>query len=217
MNAQTHMLRQTAGMLVAVLLMAGCTTTSRQSATNAADAIKALQQRMTTGEQQMNSTVVALVNLVNKPQPDVRPQYQTFVENLDKLEAQIKKGRSERAALTTQSDAYFAKWEQDTQNLQNEQLKNAALSRRNAVQGRFNNISSEFKTAKPTFDMFMRDLREIKQALGFDLTPGGITAIKPIVQKVQNEAVIVRKSISAIRTELGRVSSEMATTAPGGQ
>jgi hypothetical protein len=165
----------------------------------------------------LNATVESLVDLVNSPQADVRPQYKKYLDNLGKLEAQIKKGREERAAMRTQAEAYFAKWENDIQTIQNEEIKKAAQSRRDTMKASFQKINDEFSKAKPVFDSFMRDLKEIQKALDFDLTPGGITAIKPVVGKAQEEEATVKTNIATIRAELGRVSSEMAATAPSTQ
>jgi len=203
--------------ILTVLSAAGCSTPGRSSATKATDAVAALQQRLTTGEQQLDATVASLSDLVNKPQGDLQPQYKKFLDNLDQLESQIKKGQSERAAMTSQADAYFAKWEDETQKLQNQEIKQTATSRREAMQASFDKIGNEIKSAKPQFDMLMRDLRETKQALDFDLTPGGINAIKPAVSKVQDEAAAVKTHIAAIRSELGQVSKELSSTAPSTQ
>jgi chromosome segregation ATPase len=219
MTTSTHMHRFYAIAIAAVLALAaaGCSTPGRSSATKANDAVTALQERLTTGEQQLDATVASLSDLVNKPQSDLQPQYKKFLDNMDKLESQIKKGRSERAAMTSQADAYFAKWEDETQKLQNQEIKQTAVSRREAMKTSFDKIGGEIKAAKPQFDMLMRDLQETKQALDFDLTPGGINAIKPVVAKIQDEAAAVKTHIATIRGELGQVSRELAATAPSTQ
>jgi len=203
--------------IAATFAVAGCSTPGRSAATKATDAVAGLQKQLAAGEQQMDATVGSLADLVNKPQADMRPQYQKFLDNMDKLETQIKKGQSERAAMTSQADAYFAKWEQETQKLQNQEIQQVAVSRRQTMQASFDKIGNEFKTAKPTFDMLMRDLRETKQALDYDLTPGGISAIKPVVAKVQDEAAIVKTHVATIRSELGNVASALASSAPSTQ
>ena len=95
--------------ILTVLSAAGCSTPGRSSATKATDAVAALQQRLTTGEQQLGATVVSLSDLVNKPQGDLQPQYKKFLDNLDKLESQIKKGQSERAAMTRGLDSILTR------------------------------------------------------------------------------------------------------------
>ena len=217
MHVNIQKVCQTAFALALVLAVAGCSTPGRSSTTKATSGVEAVQKRMTTGEQQMNATVQSLVDLTSNPQPDLRPQYNKYLDNLSKLEAQIKKGRGEREAMRTQAQAYFAKWEQDIQTLQNEDIKKVAIARRDAMMASFQKITDEFTKAKPTFQLFMNNLKEVQKALDFDLTPGGVTAIKPIVGKIQDEATDVKKNIANIRAELDRVASEMAATAPGSQ
>ena len=217
MSSQIKMFCQTVTGAALAVLIAACSTPGRSSATKATSGVEAVQQRMVTGEQQLNATVESLVDLVNSPQADLRPQYNKYLDNLGKLEAQIKKGREERTAMRTQAEAYFAKWENDIQTIQNEEIKKAAQSRRDTMKASFQKINVEFSKAKPVFDVFMRDLKEIQKALDFDLTPGGITVIKPIVGKAKEEAATVKTNIATIRAELSRVSSEMAATAPSSQ
>jgi hypothetical protein len=217
MHIQMERVCRTAFAAALVLAVVGCSTPGRSSSTKATGGVDAVQKQLSIGEQQMNATVSSLVDLTNNPQPDVRPQYKKFLDNLAKLEAQIKKGQGERAAMRTQAQAYFAKWEQDIQTLQNEDIKKVAMARRDAMMASFQKITDEFNKAKPTFQLFMNNLREIQKALDFDLTPGGITAIKPVVAKVQDQAADVKKNIVTIHAELARVSSELAATAPSPQ
>jgi hypothetical protein len=199
---------------VALLAATGCSSTGRSSSTKTTSSIQDLQKRIATGEENMNAAVGALASLVNKPEADMRPQYKTFLNALDKLEAQIKKGQSQRGAMGSQAEAYFAKWEEETKSIENKQIKQAMEARRAAVKAMFAKIDTEFKTGKPIFDLFMRDLREIKKALDFDLTPNGVTAIKPIVEKAQKESVDIAKHLSAIRAELDKLTKEMSASAP---
>jgi len=208
---------RTAFAVTLVLVIAGCSTPGRSSATKATGGVESVQKQLSIGEQQMNATVSSLVDLSNNPQVDVRPQYKKFLDNMSKLEAQIKKGQGERAAMRTQAQAYFAKWEQDIQTLQNEDIKKVAVARRDATMASFQKINDEFAKAKPTFQLFMNNLREVQKALDFDLTPGGITAIKPVVSKIQDQAAGVKKNIATIHAELARVSGELAATAPSPQ
>lgn len=197
--------------------VAGCSTPGRSSATKAINSIAVVQQRLDTGEQQMQVTWQALVDLINNPEADVKAQYGKYLDGLGKLEAQIKNGQSERAAMRSQAEAYFAKWQQEIQSLQNEDIKKVASSRRDAVKASFQKIDDEFNQAKPDFESFISDLKDIQKALDFDLTPGGIAAIKPVVTKVQQEAATVKTHLTAIRAELASVSSELAATAPSAQ
>lgn len=213
MNTQTVRIVQVA-VAVAVLAVGGCSSTGRSTSTKTSSAVKDLQHRIATGETNMNAAVGALVSLVDKPEADLRPQYKAFLSALDKLEAQIKKGQSQSGALKSQADAYFAKWEEESKTIENEQIKAAMEARRAAVKAMFAKIDTEFKTGKPIFEQFMRDLRETKKALDFDLTPGGVTAIKPIVAKAQKESVDIVKHLAAIRGELDKVAKEMSATAP---
>lgn len=199
---------------VAVLAVTGCSSTGRSSSTKTTSSIQDLQKRIVTGEENMNAAVGALASLVNKPEADLRPQYKAFLSALDKLEAQIKKGQSQRGAMGTQAEAYFAKWEEETKSIENEQIKQTMEARRAAVKAMFVKIDTEFKTGKPIFEQFMRDLREIKKALDFDLTPNGVAAIKPIVAKAQKESADITKHLNAIRGELDKVAKEMSAAAP---
>jgi predicted nucleic acid-binding Zn-ribbon protein len=216
MNAQVFRLVPTV-VAVAVLTAAGCSSTGRSTSTKTADAVQDLQGRISMGEATMNTAVGALVNLVSKPEADLRPQYKEFLNALNKLEAQIKKGQSGSGAMKTHADAYFSKWEEETKSIQNEQIKATMEARRVAVQAMFSKIETEFKTGKPIFEQFMRDLREIKKALDFDLTINGVTAIKPIVEKAKKESVDISKHLAAIRDELNKVAREMSASSPATQ
>jgi hypothetical protein len=199
---------------VALATAVGCSSTGRSTSTKTSSSVATLQQRIVTGEQNINAAIASLDDLVNKPQPDLRPQYKAFLNALAKLEDQIKKGKGEREAMKAQTEAYFAKWEEESRSLENQQIKEAMAARRDAIKAMFAKIRTEFEAGKPSFELFMRDLREIKKALDFDLTVGGLNAIKPIVAKAQKESADVIKRLTVIRGELDKVAVEMAASAP---
>ena len=116
--------------------------------------------------------------------------------------------------MRTQAEAYFAKWQEDIDSLQNEDIKQVATARRAAMMDSFQKITDEFNKARPPFELFMNNLKDMQKALDFDLTPGGVAAIEPVVGKVQLQMASVKNSLAAIRAELDRVASEMSDTAP---
>ena len=63
--------------------------------------------------------------------------------------------------------------------------------------GDYQTLHSFHKTA---FKPFMADLQDIKTALGNDLTPAGIDAIKKTVAQANKEAKPLKKSISKLET-----------------
>ena len=114
--------------------------------------------------------------------------------------------------MNKRSEAYFAQWEKDAAQIQNEDIKAVTDQRRRERTDQFNNLKAHFGRTRDAFKPFMTDLADIEQALSVELTPGSMEALRPFVTKAKNDAVPLKKALNDLRAEFQALGVKMSPT-----
>ena len=90
---------------------------------SAVESMRAIRTSIGQSKTQISTTVTALNSLVREPQPDLKPQYAKFTEQLALLESQGQSIQKRASSMRQQRDAYLAAWEKELMAVQSEELK----------------------------------------------------------------------------------------------
>ena len=163
---------------------------------------------------QVERTLGALNDLVERPQPDLRGQFRTFTSEVDSLDSMARRISSQAEAMKSRGAAYFEQWSQDLAAIQNEDIRSRSEARKQEVASRFQEIAASYTEVKTAFQPFMSDLRDVQRFLATDLTPGGLTAAKKFATKANAEAVSLRKSLAKLAGEFREMGVALTPAVP---
>jgi hypothetical protein len=197
--------------VVAVLgMLGGCASSPRDRSEAALDGLTTVRTEMEKGLAQLDRTVLALDDLATNPQADLTKQYQHFVKQVDALDDAAEKARSRNQSLQTRAQAYFESWKKDTEGMKSEALRGVSAERAATARASFDRMVAEVQRGKEAFVPLMDELRDIEVYLANDLTPGGMTAVRPIVDAAKGHAATVKETLTKVMADLARVESELA-------
>ena len=108
--------------------------------------------------------------------------------------------------------AYFAGWDQESAQIQNEDIRSRSETRRNEVAARFARISAQYDDARTAFQPYMSDLRDVQKFLANDLTSGGLAAIKEPAAKATTDATAVKESLDRLSDQFKDLGASMSPT-----
>jgi hypothetical protein len=135
-----------------------------------------------------------------KPGDDLRPPYQTFVENVDKTKQVAATTQQRVAQMNNDSANYFSTWKSDNDKISNAQVRKVATHRLEQVQKNYANATASLQAASAKFTPFLSDLSDIQTALSNDLTAKGLKAALGVFVKANHDHSEVQKEINnAIR------------------
>jgi len=195
-------------------LFAGCATSGYQKAGNVASNVEKAADSIAKGSEQIDLTLAALTDLVNNPQPDLKPQFKKFSSDVNAVEAFAKNVAGRAKNMSTLGTNYFATWEAEIAKIQNEDIRKRSTERKEAVMKHFEKVKVDYNEAKTAFIPFMNDLKDIRTALSTDLTTAGITSIKGVAEKTNKNAVSVRQSLAKLVADFKELSSSLAAATP---
>ena len=202
-------------MLVALLVLAaGCASSGYDKGNKTAEGIQKAADRIAALSGQIDKTLASLNGLVEKPQADLRPQYKQFAADLAKVESSAKDIASARRAIGKEGKDFFAKWDEQLAQINNEDIKARSQSRKDEVAGKLMAIKLSYTQAEMDYRPFITDLKDVQKYLSVDLTSGGIAAIKEPAAKVTKDVVPLKTSITKLAEDFKALGLSMSSGTP---
>lgn len=160
---------------------------------------------------QIDAVLAALSNLVQNPQGDMKPQFQQFDSALGNLKDRTDDFASNAAKMQDQGVAYFQKWDTEISSIKSENIRAQSTERKNAVMSRFDQVRAAYQQTQNELNPFLTRLNDIRTALAADLTSAGVTAIRPAVDRVTNEAPAIRDSLRQRASDFTELANSLST------
>jgi len=208
-------LGQSATVAALVLLSGvGCKTTGYEKQTATGNSLRESADRIDLTQKKLDETMASLTNLVNNPNPDLRPQYQAFSGNVNSLDSLAKSVHSQVVSMEKKGKEFFADWDQQLAAIKNEEIRTRGEARRAEVTNAFANVKREYAQSEDGFQPLLSDLRDIQRYLGTDLTPAGVASMKNTAAKANNDANKLNESLSNLTAEFNKLGVSMSSVAP---
>jgi hypothetical protein len=169
------------------LVIAGCATSGYDAGTKTAANIQDAANRIAAVPGLIDQTLGAMNDLIQNPQPDLRPQFKKFSSQLDSMISEAKDIGDARRSMDSKGKEFFAKWDEQIAQIHNEDIKARSQSRKEEVSQKLLAIKRSYSEAEIAFTPFVSDLKDVQKFLSVDLTTGGLAAIKsPAANAVKN-------------------------------
>lgn len=192
------------------VLMVGCASSGYRKGEQTASSLQGSAKRIEAAAQQLQQAVVALNDLVNNPQPDLRPQFKKFSAAVGKSASLGTSIRDADADLQAQSEIYFANWDKELTAIQSETIRASGQARKLEVITQCNHVRNACLTTQTESSPVLSDLNDIERFLKVDLTPGGLVAIRDETARVNQRAAPVQQSVNKLVTDMRTLSAAMS-------
>lgn len=204
-----HTFKKIAARMVLVGLLvglAGCATSGYRASERTAASLQALATKIEAAGTQMDIAVTELNNLVNNPQPDLRPQYERFAAAARQLQSLSNSVHRADSELLARGQFHFANWDKELALIQNEAIRSSGQARKLELQSRFDAVRNSCLSVLTSFAPVQADLGDVNRFLTADLTTGGLAAIRETANRITQQATPVRQSVGGLTTELRALS-----------
>ena len=200
--------------VAALAVLAGCASHNYDQGTATADGLQVSADKVAAADGQLDATLAALNDLVNNPQPDLRPQYKKFSDSVDDLGSLAKNVKSSVAAMRKDSKAFFAAWNEQLATIKNEDIRSRSAARQQEVSDELMNVKRSYAEVEIAFTPFMSDLRDIQKYLGTDLTPAGVAAMKDTTAKTNATGATLKQAVGKLAADFKALGLAMSAVAP---
>ena len=195
----------------AIGLATGCASTGNDKSASTVKSLAKSSKLIDKGTVLIEQTQARLNDLVSNANPDLRKQFDAFNSSVNDLGVTAREVSSKADEMKAQGAAYFTKWDEETAQMRNEDIRHRSQERKQEVAANFARISQQYDDTKTAFRPFMSDLRDVQNYLKTDLTAGGLAAIKNAAAKSASDAIPLKVSIGDLSNELNSLSLSMST------
>ena len=195
----------------AVGLATGCASTGNDKAASTAKSLSESSVMIVKGNSQIDETLADLNDLVSNPNPDLRKQFDAFNTSVNNLGSTATDVADKSEEMKSEGAAYFANWDIETAQMQNEDIRHRSAARKQEVASNFARISDQYDETKTAFVPFMSDLRDVQKFLGTDLTAGGLAAIKDVAAKATQDSVPLKESLTSLSYQFKTLGQSLSS------
>ena len=199
-----------ASVLVGVWLT-GCSTTVYKQGDRTAGSAQVAAMDVQSESQALAGTMATLNDLVEKPSPDLKPQFQHFSTALDGLAAALKRADVARNHLVRSNATFVAAWEKQLTTITNSDVRSRSEARKTDVSNQFDAVNKGYAQAQDALRSLTGYLQDIRKALSTDLTPSGVEAVKRLVSDANTTASKVQSDLAQASTDLNAFSAQMSS------
>lgn len=200
----------TALLLGFTAMFAGCATSGYKTSERTAATLQSLASRIETTGAQMDIAVTELNNMVNNPQPDLRPQFERFSAAVSKLGSLSNSVHKADGELQARGKLHFDNWEKELAAIQNDTIRASGQTRKLELQSRFDAARNQCLKTLTSLTPVQSDLHDLERFLTADLTTSGFVAIRDSANRVTQQATPVRQSVGNLVTELRSLGVAMS-------
>jgi len=195
---------------VLALVLAGCASHNYDKGMATAAGLKESAAQVEAARSKIDAVLVSLNDLVNKPQSDLRPQFKKFSANVDALDSSAGDVRNSVAAMRKNGNEYFARWDQELADIQNENLRTRSAARKQEVNASFTDLKRSYAEAQIAVGPLMADMRDVQKYLGTDLTSAGVASLKDVAPKANADGAKLKGSFDKLSYDLKTLGVSMS-------
>jgi hypothetical protein len=195
------------------LILAGCgSQTGQDRAAAASESMLQFRDNIKLGQDQLDKCVASM-NALNTAKSDLKGAYDKYCSELDQTESVARTIKADADEMRTKGRAFFKKWEEELEKIQNEELRAKAKSRSEERSKEYGNIEMQMGTAKSKWDALSKEFKDVKQYLSNDLTATGVASLSKTFTQSNLDAGDLKKAMGAVSTSLEKFQGDFQAAA----
>ncbi|MFA7404424.1 MAG: DUF2959 family protein [Pelobacteraceae bacterium] len=210
MNLRKHLLPFfTMLLLGTVPFMAGCASTGMDRSVKTSNSIRDVDSEIRKMTVQIDVTAASLDFLVRSEKSDLKKSFDSYSDNLAKLDKEGKKVLKRLDEMKSHSKEYFAEWEKQGDAFTNSEIRELSEQRRSRLAEVYAQVPAAGAGIKGSYHAYLTDLKEIQMYLSNDLTPKGIEGITPVANKSVQNLDALKASLKPVLSALDEIKAEL--------
>ena len=187
----------------------GCATTGMDRSAKTSNSIKDVDIEIRKMMVQIDVTAASLDNVVAPGQSNLKKSYDSYSDNVVKLDKEGKRVIKRLDEMKAQSTKYFAEWEKQGDTYTNPEIRELSEERRTNLAAIYARVPEAGAGIKGTYHAYLTDLKEIQKFLSNDLTPKGVEAITPVSQQSVQHMADLKESLRPVLVALDEIKAEL--------
>jgi hypothetical protein len=197
-----------------LFLFVACATSAPDRAAKAASSLDVMQQNSSKARNQIDTVLSSLDALLNAPSDDLRKAFDRYDRDVKKMNEYADAIRENDTDLRNNGNTYLARWQRDTSNVSDPELRAVAEQRRDQIARSSESMRSTLTSAAGSFEAFLRDINDIHKVIGNDLTPAGQSNVRSttVAQTAHSEGARAKAALVDAEQAIDGLRSQITPT-----
>jgi chromosome segregation ATPase len=157
---------------------------------------------------QLDKTEHAVFSVGNAEGKNLKKRYESFSEEVKKLEKAQKQTTSDIDRMKKTGTEYFSSWDKSIARMSNPELRQASSERRSKIVKDHEELATTLSDVGSQLQPFMSNLHDLRAFLGTDLSPANVGKASGMIQSSQADAQALKDRITGVQTTLKQFLSE---------
>jgi hypothetical protein len=197
--------------LSAAGLVGACKSTPKAPTPTATESMMATGSRLDKANGQIDAVMGSLDGIVANKNGDLRSAYNKFSAEVSDLESSADTARKSANAMREHSKENFDAWANEVQNISDPTVKKAAMARRDQATASYQRVREANNSVRMAYEPFVSNLRDIRTALGSDLTGHGVDAMGPAINNAHSQASALKSALANLKGAMTDLKSQLVT------
>jgi hypothetical protein len=204
--------------ITAALLLGACATNQVDRQEKTALQAETVKAQVPVMESQIDATLIALDNLMKADQDAIKPAFDRYDMEVDRMEQHIRDVKRDAGAMTRDSEAYLSNWDSSQEKIRDAELRKESEQQRFALMDRYQRFDNTYQRTRSTLDMFLQNLQDIRTAIANDATPRGqqTVAQTDVVQRAHENGKELKTRLQAIGENADALATALSEPPAGG-
>ena len=189
--------------------LGGCATTGMDRSVKTSNSIQEVDSEIRKMIVQIDVTGTSLDSLVVAGNPNLKKSFNSYSDNLAKLDSEGKRTLKRIEEMKLRSKEYFAEWEKEGDAFTNPQIRELSEERRSKLATLYAQVPAAGVGIRGSYNAYLTNLKEIQRYLSNDLTPKGVEAITPVAQKTVQDREDLKESLKPLISALDEIKAEL--------
>lgn len=190
-------------------LLGGCATTGMERSTATVNSIDDVDTEIRKMTSNIDVTAASLDSLIKSEPAGLKRSFDSYSDNLAKLDAQGKLVLKRVAEMRSNSKEYFVEWQKQGDTYTNPKIRRLSEERRVKLAEIYAQVPIAGAGIEDSYQAYLTNLKEIHRYLSNDLTPNGVSAIAPVTQTAFRDLDRLKESIKPLIRALDDIKAEL--------
>lgn len=190
-------------------VLGGCATTGMDRSVKASNSIKDVDKEIRKMNVQIDVTAASLDTLVVADKSDLKKRFDSYSDNLEKLDKEGKKVLKRIDEMKLRNNQYFSEWEKEGDSFTNSEIRELSEQRRSKLAETYARVPAAGSGIKGSYHAYLTDLKEIQKYLSNDLTPKGIEGITPVANRSVQDLNALKASLTPVIAAMDEINAEL--------
>jgi len=193
----------------------GCASRSYAPLEANIESLRSVRQALEEANAQADRALASLRKVVAWADRDPRPAFDEFEDDFDKLEEISKESSDRTKAMTEASEQYFQSWHAENAGMKTSELQELSAERMSVARESWVNVQERAVGMDEAFQDYLDRLRELRGYIANNLSPSGIEAARPFVERAERSGKVLEERIADMMSGLDRMTARVAPAGAG--